>query len=59
MCKGLTYDTEKSEELVIRSSLVPPLLFGLLLRKGPLVRVNDGRWSHHQSTIAPTQIPSL
>ena len=58
MCTGLTYNTE-SEEVVIRSSLVPPLPFGLLLRKGPLVRVNDGRWSHHQSMTAPTQIPSL
>jgi hypothetical protein len=46
-------------ELVIQSSLMPPLLFGPLLRKGLVVRVHDDHWSHHRSMIAPTQIPSL
>ena len=50
---------QKVRELVIQSSLMPPLLFGPLLRKDPVVRVHDDHWSHHRSMIAPIQIPSL
>ncbi len=44
---------------IIQNSLMPPLLSGLLLQKGPEVLAHDGRWSRHQSTTVPTQILSL